>query len=125
MLDDLAEGDPGVAVKEVGPGGTWGGVVVDAGPLDLGARAVGRGVINGEEETSLGGDLLSEDLQELGGDGVRLASDGLQEIVIGANAGSDLGSPVPTGNGASARGEKNPGHQNRHPPCEPPVQRSG
>src|SRR5205823_1224364 len=58
------QGDPDVAVQEGRPGRPGGGVVVDAGALDVGAVAPGRGVVQAEQQASAAPEVGHQDAEE-------------------------------------------------------------
>src|SRR5437660_1777579 len=60
MANDPGGGDPDVAVEELVSSRTWGGVVVDAGPLDAGSVALGGRVVQGQQPVWAGVDLAAQ-----------------------------------------------------------------
>lgn len=95
-MDDPAEGDPTVAEEELRAGRSGSGIVVDSRPLDLRAVAFCRRVINGEDQPPAIVDLFQDDLQEPGSNLLRLASDGVEEVIIGLEVRADPHGSPPT-----------------------------
>ena len=60
MADDPGQRHPQVAVEELLVGRPGGRVVVDAGALHLGAKALRRRVVQGEEQAVAGADLFQQ-----------------------------------------------------------------
>ena len=107
VVDDPAEDHPTVAVEEFRAGRPRRGVVVDAGPLDLGPVPLGRRVIEGQQQ-SLPRDIEAtpQQSEDDGGDRRGLATDAVEEVVVGSEASADPGGPPPTGSGATAVGQE-------------------
>src|SRR3954452_2213022 len=109
-MSDAAEDDPTMAVEELRAGRPRRGVVVDPGPLDFGAVPLRRCVIEGQQQPALrvieGAPQQGEDD---GGDRRGLATDAIEEVVVGSEAGADPGGPPPTGSGAAAVGQEDAG----------------
>jgi hypothetical protein len=79
VMDDPGGGDPDVAVEVVLVGGSRGGVVVKAGSFDVGAIALGGGVVEGEPPARSGIEGASQVPKQDRGEGVDLgASEGAQ-----------------------------------------------
>src|SRR5262249_23198499 len=81
VADDPGEGDPGGAVDDLLGGRAGGGVVVPAGPRDVLAVTLGRGVVQGEQQPALGGEAGDGAAQEQGGEQFARAAQGTQEVV--------------------------------------------
>src|SRR3982751_7132457 len=116
VMGDPAEDDPTVAVEELRPGRPRGGVVVDAGPLDLRAVPLRRRVVDGEEEWSARVDAAEDAPQEHGGQIDGLAADAVEEVVVGSEALAHRSGPPPTGGGAASRGHQDSRDDTGQPP---------
>ena len=125
-MGDAAEDDPTVAVEELRAGRPRRGVVVDSGPLDFGPVPLGRCVIEGQEQ-SLPWDIEGSPQQseDDGGDRRGLATDAVEEVVVGSEARADPGGPPPTGSGAAALGQEDAGDDSSEPPGTAAMQGSG
>jgi hypothetical protein len=117
VMDDPAEGDPTVAEEELRAGRPGCGIVMDARPLDLRAVAFRRRVIDGEDQPPAIVDLFQDDLQEPGGNLLRLASDDIEEVIIGLEVRADPHGSPPTRYGAPSRGDEDPGDDDGQPPA--------
>src|SRR3954471_6378531 len=125
-MGDAAEEDPTLAVEELRAGRPCCGVVVDPGPLDFGSIPFGRCVIEGQEQ-SLPWDIegSSQQSEDDGGHRCGLATDGVEEVVVGSEARADPGGPPPTGGGPAAMGREDAGDDGSEPPGRTAMQRCG
>src|SRR5512144_2734127 len=116
-MSDAAEDDPTGAVEELRAGRTRCGVVVDPGPLDLGSVPLGRCIIEGQQR-SLSRDIegTSQQSEDDSSDRRGLATDAVEEVVVGSEARADPGGPPPTGSGATALGQEDAGDDRGEPP---------
>jgi hypothetical protein len=71
-------------------------VVVDAGPLDLRAIPLRRGVVEGEDDPIPRIDPIEDDPQQDGGDLLRLAADRVEEVVVGPEVDPEPDRSPPT-----------------------------
>src|SRR5512135_277408 len=125
-MSDAAEDDPTVAVEELRAGRPRCGVVVDPGPLDVGSVPLGRRVIEGQQQ-SLSWDIerTPQQSEDDGGDRRGLATDAVEEVVVGAEASADPGGPPPTGSSATALSQEDAGDDGSESPGRAAMQRSG
>ena len=80
---------------------------------------------DGQEQPAAGVDALPQQGEEDGGHGGGLATDTAEEVVIGAEVLADAGGPPPTGDGATAVGQKDADDDVSQPPSGAAVQRGG
>src|SRR5262249_47483306 len=122
---DPGQGDPDVAVEEALVGRPRGGVVVVAGPLNLGAVALGRRVVQREQQRPRGGQgehgALEEQAGREGGD----AAQRREEVGVAGEAAADAGGAEPGGDGAPPPGEQGAGEQDGQAPGGALVQEGG
>jgi hypothetical protein len=125
-MSDAAEDDPTVAIEELRAGRPRRGVVVDPGPLDFGAVPLGRCVIEGQQQ-SASWDIegTPQQLEDDGGDSSSLATDAVEEVVVGSEARADPSGPPPTGSGAAAVGQEDAGDDSSESPGGAAMQWSG
>ena len=125
VADDPGQGDPDVAVEELLVGRPRGGVVVDAGPLDVRAVALGRGVVQRRTAAARPGRGRPGRGGAAGGEPVGVAAQGGEEVVVGGEAGADAGGAEPAGDGAAALGEEGAEEQDGEAPGEALVEAGG
>src|SRR5262249_41855248 len=112
MANQPGQSDPDVTVQELRPGRPRGGVVMLAGALDVRPVPLGGGVGDGEEQwraLRIGWEPLEEDAEQGSGDHDGLASGAAEQVVITLVIASGGAGPQPTGDGAAAAGEEQPG----------------
>lgn len=80
---------------------------------------------NAKKQLVAGVDGFDDDLQQRGGDGLVVASEGREEEIIGPEVGSDTDGPPPGGSGAAACREGHSEKQRCQPNTRPGLQRSG
>jgi hypothetical protein len=119
---DQGRRDPDVAVDVLAAGRARRGIVMDAGPFDVRAVALCRGVVQGKDQPRTGGQASQKEAQQAGGDRFGLASYGGNEVVIGFPVVGDASGPQPTGNGSSAQRQEHARKHDRQPPSAAAVQ---
>ncbi len=97
-----------MAVQEALVGRTGRRVVVQARPLDVRAVALRRGVVQGEQQRSRGGDVAEGGAEQQSREQVGAAGEGGEEVVLGGETGTDAGGAEPAGDGAATLGEEGP-----------------
>lgn len=125
MTGNADEGHPALAVEELRADRPWGGVVVGAGPLDLGVVPLRRRIVEGEDEPIRRWDAEQDDPQEHGGEIRHLAADAVEEVGVGPEVIPDAGGSPPIGGDAAAGGQKDADDDLGQPPGPPTVERGG
>jgi hypothetical protein len=120
--DDPGQRDPDVAVEEALVGRPRRGVVVDAGALDLGAVALGRRVIQGEQQRPVGVEAEQGAAEQHPGEPAGAAAQRGEEVVVGGETDADAGGAEPAGDGAPPLGEEGAAQQDGEPPGESLVE---
>jgi hypothetical protein len=122
MSDHPGQGDPDVAIDELGVGRPGRGIVMDTCPLDLRPVALGGRVVQGQQDAVPTGQTPQQQNQQAGGNRFGLASDGGNEVIIVAEVGADSGGPQPTGHGSSPVSKEDTAQQDGQSPTATPVQ---
>jgi hypothetical protein len=85
--------------------------VVDAGPLDVRPVALGRGVVEAQQDAIARGDDLGEAAEQQRRHEAGPAPEGAEEVVIALVVRAESGGAEPGGDGASALGEEETAQQ--------------
>src|SRR5262249_17845500 len=98
--------DPDVPVEELLAGRPRSRVVMDTRPFDMRSVALGRRVIEAEEDAFTGNDDVSDPAEEQRSEEAGLAPEGAEEAVVRVGIRAASGGAEPGGDGASALGEE-------------------
>ena len=112
MSDQPGQADPDVAIEEFRPGGPRGWVVMLAGAFDMWPVPLGGRVVDAEDQRrarTVAREPLKEDAEKRPGDRQGLASDAAEQVVIVLGVAPRATGAQPTGDGAAAAGEEQPG----------------
>ncbi len=123
MAHDPGQGNPDVPVEELLVGRSGGGVVMDAGPLDVRPVALGGRVVQRQQQPLARIDQRHRPAEQQRGDILDVASEAAEEVIIASVIVAESAAAQPTGDRSPALGEEHAREQRQQAPRQAGVQR--